>query len=70
MAKLIIFGLVCLLSPGCAAFLAGWSPHSTIRDIYIVDSLDDPFLIVLYAPFAFAAYAIVDWWRASTEKAK
>ena len=70
MAKLIIFVLLCLLSLGCAAFLAGWGPHSTIRDMYIVDRFDNPFLLILYAPFAFAVYAVLSWWRASSRKSK
>ncbi|WP_375291862.1 hypothetical protein [Qipengyuania sp.] len=70
MSKLVVFVLLCLLSLGCAVLLASWGPHSTIREMYVVDSFENPFLLILYAPFAFAIYTVLSWWRASSRKTK
>ena len=69
MRKLILFVALCLLSLGCAAFLSAWGP-SPIREMYIIERFDDPFLIILYAPFLFAVILIVSWWRKASRRAE
>ncbi|MEO1968277.1 MAG: hypothetical protein ABGW87_06145 [Sphingomonadaceae bacterium] len=69
MKKLIIFILLCALSVFCAAFLTAWGAPS-IREAYVIEKFDDPFLVVLYAPFVFAFYWIVSWWYENSRRSK
>ena len=69
MWKWITFFVLSAMSIGCAYFLSARGPNTTIREMYDVERID-LIAIILYAPFAFAGIAILDWWRRSNRKSK